>query len=148
MTVGYERRSITLSPPPPVPSQRPLPDEFGRTPVLRVAPPRTSNGISVASVEASGATPSLTRRQTEVLCLVATGASNRVVGEQLGICEQTVKNHLCEAMRKLEADGRIQAVVEAMRLGIIAVAIDSGSSFVAIPIAPPDADEALPQQSE
>lgn len=65
----------------------------------------------------------LTRRQREVLEQAALGMSNRQIGEQLQIAEQTVKNHLSSAMRKLEIHDRTYAVVMALDEGWIAMPI-------------------------
>src|SRR3989304_1659980 len=43
----------------------------------------------------------LSEREREVLSLVAEGCSNKLIGEQLGISERTVKNHLTYIMTKL-----------------------------------------------
>lgn len=45
--------------------------------------------------------------------------SNRLIGERLGIAEQTVKNHIGNAMRKLEIHDRTHAVVVAIGEGWI-----------------------------
>lgn len=52
----------------------------------------------------------LTRRECDVLRVVAAGLSNRDVAEQLRISEHTVKTHLHHAMRKLQVDTRAAAV--------------------------------------
>ena len=49
----------------------------------------------------------------------AFGLSNRHIGERLGIAEQTVKNHLANAMRKLALHDRTHAVVVALGRGLI-----------------------------
>ena len=63
----------------------------------------------------------LTERELQVLSLVAEGASNKIVADQLGICERTVKNHLTCVMTKLRASDRTHAVVTAVRLGWLAI---------------------------
>jgi DNA-binding NarL/FixJ family response regulator len=65
----------------------------------------------------------LTRREREVLQQAALGMSNRQIGEELQIAEQTVKNHLSNAMRKLAICDRTSAVVLAMGQGLISVPI-------------------------
>ena len=59
----------------------------------------------------------LTRREREVLEQAALGLSNRQIGEVLEIAEQTVKNHLSSAMRKLSLHDRTHAVVIAIGQG-------------------------------
>lgn len=89
---------------------------------------------SATLIRASTDRPVLTPRQVEVLCLVAAGISNRKIGEQLSICEQTVKNHLCTAMAKLGVDDRTHAVLKAIRFGIIQIPSDPDVPLVGIPI--------------
>ncbi|MCC9705402.1 helix-turn-helix transcriptional regulator [Streptomyces sp. MNU76] len=61
----------------------------------------------------------LTARETDVLACVATGASNQVAAERLGLRPETVKAYLRSAMRKLGAHGRWEAVVAARRAGVL-----------------------------
>jgi len=61
----------------------------------------------------------LTRRELEVLRLVAEGSRNRDIATQLFISEDTVKVHLKHVMEKLGAEDRTQAVTIALRRGII-----------------------------
>jgi DNA-binding NarL/FixJ family response regulator len=61
----------------------------------------------------------LSDREMEVLRLVATGASNREIGDRLVIAEGTVKNHLTNILGKLEVQDRMQAVLKAKELGIL-----------------------------
>mgnify|MGYP003352457611 CR=1 FL=1 len=61
----------------------------------------------------------LFRSELEVLSLIGRGRSNRAIGEALQISDQTVKNHVTAILRKLDVSDRTQAVVEAIRLGMI-----------------------------
>ena len=61
----------------------------------------------------------LTPRERDVLEQAALGLSNREIGEALHIAEQTVKNHLGGAMRKLSLHDRTHAVVFAIGQGLI-----------------------------
>ncbi|MFJ9718748.1 response regulator [Streptomyces sp. NPDC101213] len=61
----------------------------------------------------------LTRRETEVLTLVAAGLSNQAVGARLHLTEGTVKSHLARVYAKLDVDSRIAAVATATQLGLI-----------------------------
>jgi DNA-binding NarL/FixJ family response regulator len=61
----------------------------------------------------------LSDRELDVLRLVATGASNREIGDKLVIAEGTVKNHLTNILGKLEVQDRMQAVLKAKELGIL-----------------------------
>jgi two-component system NarL family response regulator len=63
--------------------------------------------------------PALSRREIEVLQLVAAGRSNREIGASLYISEGTVKTHLLSIHEKLGVRDRTEAVVVAMRRGIL-----------------------------
>lgn len=65
--------------------------------------------------------PSLTKREREVLDLLAAGLSNRDIAGSLGISENTVKNHLARLMEKLQARSRMEAVVRGVQLGLTQV---------------------------
>jgi two-component system, NarL family, response regulator DegU len=61
----------------------------------------------------------VTRREEEVLQLIADGCSTQEVAEQLYISQKTVKNHLASIYQKLDARDRTQAVLQAVRMGIV-----------------------------
>jgi DNA-binding NarL/FixJ family response regulator len=61
----------------------------------------------------------VTRREVEVLQLIADGCSTPEVAEQLFISQKTVKNHLASIYHKLDARDRTQAVLQAVRMGIV-----------------------------
>src|SRR4051795_11642028 len=61
----------------------------------------------------------ITRREEEVLQLIADGCSTPEVASRLFISQKTVKNHLASIYQKLDARDRTQAVVQAVRMGII-----------------------------
>ncbi len=61
----------------------------------------------------------VTRREEEVLQLIANGCSTPEVAEQLYISHKTVKNHLASIYQKLDARDRTQAVLQAVRMGIV-----------------------------
>jgi DNA-binding NarL/FixJ family response regulator len=61
----------------------------------------------------------LTRRELEVLRLVAEGFPNKTIADRLHISEHTVKFHLNALMGKLGAQSRTEAVVRASRLGLL-----------------------------
>ena len=63
--------------------------------------------------------PIVTRREEEVLQLIAQGSSTTEVAEQLFISVKTVKNHLASIYQKLDSRDRTQAVLRAVRMGII-----------------------------
>jgi len=61
----------------------------------------------------------LTPREEEVLQLIADGCSTSEVAANLFISGKTVKNHLASIYEKPEARDRTQAVLSAVRIGII-----------------------------
>ncbi|GAA1275837.1 MULTISPECIES: helix-turn-helix transcriptional regulator [Streptomyces] len=61
----------------------------------------------------------LTPREVDVLACVATGATNAVTAERLGLRPETVKGYLRSAMRKLGAHTRLEAVVASRRAGLL-----------------------------
>jgi len=63
--------------------------------------------------------PSLTRRESEVLALLAGGDSNKLIARRLGISPETVKDYLGGLYRKLEVRDRLSAVQRARELGIL-----------------------------
>ncbi|MDH5489413.1 MAG: response regulator transcription factor [Rhodospirillaceae bacterium] len=64
-------------------------------------------------------TPNLTRRQLEVLRLMATGNSNKEIAHDLGISENTVRVHISAIITALDATNRTEAAYSAMRIGLI-----------------------------
>ena len=68
--------------------------------------------------EARGET-GLTARELEILEAVARGLSNRAVGEELFLSDQTVKFHLHKVYRKLKVANRTEAAQTAHRLGLV-----------------------------
>jgi len=62
--------------------------------------------------------PPVTRRELEILQLVAEGLSNKEVGKKLSITEGTVKNHVHNALEKLHMENRIQATAYIVRQGL------------------------------
>ncbi len=63
-------------------------------------------------------TPALTRRELEVLQLVADGTSNKEIATSLFITEGTVKNHIHNALEKLQLENRTQAAAYIVRQGL------------------------------
>jgi DNA-binding NarL/FixJ family response regulator len=79
---------------------------------LRDGPPRPH-----AAVARDGDT-ALTRRETEILQLVAGGLSNKEIANQLVITEGTVKNHVHNALEKLHLSNRTQAAAYTVAQGL------------------------------
>jgi DNA-binding NarL/FixJ family response regulator len=63
--------------------------------------------------------PALSGREREVLAMLADGASNPEIASKLFISPETVRTHVRNAMAKLEADTRTQAVAQALRHALI-----------------------------
>ncbi len=61
----------------------------------------------------------ITKREEEVLQHIADGCSTPEVAEKLFISQKTVKNHLASIYQKLDARDRTQAVLRAVRMGIV-----------------------------
>ena len=77
--------------------------------------------VPEGSVQERGLIDDLTARETEVLKLVAEGLSNKAIAQELSLSEHTVKFHLNAIMGKLDVQSRTAAVVQATRLGLIAL---------------------------
>ena len=71
--------------------------------------------------EAEALISPLTARESEVLNYVAQGQSNKQIALELNISEQTIKNHIASIMMKLNANARTEAVVIALKKGIISI---------------------------
>ena len=61
----------------------------------------------------------LSKREIEVLKLVAVGMFNKEIGVELGISERTVKNLLSSIFKKIDSSDRTQAAVFAIRNGLV-----------------------------
>ncbi len=72
--------------------------------------PRGTSSSERAAARRRNGLSSLTAREQEVLAMLATGARTRVIAEQLGITEPTVKRHLTNIYRKLGVSNRVEAV--------------------------------------
>ncbi|HWO21373.1 MAG TPA: response regulator transcription factor [Kofleriaceae bacterium] len=77
-----------------------------------------------AAASTAGAAPAksrgeLTERERQVVQLLTEGLSNKLIADRLGISDHTAKFHVNGVMMKLGASTRTEAVVEAMRRGLI-----------------------------
>jgi len=63
----------------------------------------------------------LTPREIEILEFIAKGYLNKQIAAELGISEQTIKNHVTSILRKLNANARTEAVVVAIKQGLIKI---------------------------
>jgi len=78
------------------------------------------DGIFMPATQAADAEgEGLTSRQLQILPLLADGMANKQIADALNIGEGTVKQHMKELFRRLNARNRTQAVNEARRLGLL-----------------------------
>jgi DNA-binding NarL/FixJ family response regulator len=63
----------------------------------------------------------LTRREREILSLLADGLGNKIIAARLGISDHTVKAHVGAIFEKLHVGTRAEAVALGLRLGLIAL---------------------------
>lgn len=63
----------------------------------------------------------VTKREEEVLQLIADGCSTSEIADQMYISQKTVKNHLASIYQKLDARDRTQAILRAVRMGIVSL---------------------------
>jgi NarL family two-component system response regulator LiaR len=76
---------------------------------------------AVAEQRAEGprAADALTRRERDVLTLIARGLSNKRIAFELGLSEKTVKAHVGHVLAKLGVSDRTQAALYAVRHGLV-----------------------------
>ncbi len=75
--------------------------------------------LSAAAAPVSGAAERLTPRERQVLAQLASGASNKEIGRDLNLAEVTVKLHVRQILRKINARNRSEAAAIATRSGLI-----------------------------
>jgi DNA-binding NarL/FixJ family response regulator len=83
---------------------------------------RPLSATVLARLEAAASLPRLTRRETEVLRLVAEGRRNKEIATILGVSDDTVESHLKNVFVKLDVTDRTAAVNVAVRRGIVQIA--------------------------
>jgi DNA-binding NarL/FixJ family response regulator len=72
-------------------------------------------------IEVHAQDPLLTEREREVLSVAAEGLTARQIGARLGLAERTVTTHLGHIYGKLGVGGRVEAITEAARAGLVTV---------------------------
>jgi len=77
-------------------------------------------GLAFDPPDAATTAAALTDRQLRVLTLLAEGHSNKAIERHMNIAPRTVRAHLTEIFQVLEADGRLQAIIKARQLGLVA----------------------------
>ena len=80
--------------------------------------PRIASKV-VAELGPGRRSGALSRREREVLRLIAAGHSNKQIAQALGITERTVKFHVTSVLNKLGAENRAQAVALAGQRGLL-----------------------------
>ncbi len=95
-----------------------------RVPAAGPAVEASSSGIAAAfAPDESSKRPKeafgLSRREREVLALIAEGRTNREIGERLFISQKTVGVHVGNILSKLGASGRVEAAMVAIRLELV-----------------------------
>ncbi len=83
----------------------------------------------------------ISEREREILKLVATGATNQQIAQQLSISINTVKVHLRNIFSKLGVVSRTEATLYAVRIGLVEVERGGAPTAVAEPEPEPDDDE-------
>jgi DNA-binding NarL/FixJ family response regulator len=93
----------------------------GETLFTRAITERVMRGLELIAprFDASPLPERLTRREVEVLRLMAGGSSNREIADALGTAEGTVKNHASSVFSKLGVRDRTRAVLRGIELGVI-----------------------------
>ena len=82
----------------------------------------TAKPMLVGDLLSSGKTvenDTLTKRENEVLVLMADGLSNKEIAARLSISEHTAKFHVNSILQKMNAQKRVEAVVRASKMGLI-----------------------------
>lgn len=89
---------------------------------LAVLAPELASAVLASKARAQSAPEAdLTPRELEVLRLMAEGMSNKSIAYRLDISEHTVKFHVNSILRKLDAQSRTEAVINATRQGLVPV---------------------------
>jgi DNA-binding NarL/FixJ family response regulator len=97
----------------------PLKDELiGRPDLVE----RIVDGLRESIIAEDPPTNPLSTRELEILVCVAAGSGNREIADQLGLSEQTVKNHMSSIFHKLGVPNRTHAVTHATRHGWLSLA--------------------------
>ena len=87
--------------------------------IVEIVVPASAPTANFATDDAVRERLGITRRELEVLELVARGLSNREIGETLFVSENTVKTHCSRAFDKLGARRRTEAVQRSKELGLL-----------------------------
>jgi DNA-binding NarL/FixJ family response regulator len=75
--------------------------------------------LLVGEVQVADSPGKLTRREIDVLCLIATGKSNKEIADELVVGEKTIKTHVSDILSKLNVNSRTQAALYALRTRLV-----------------------------
>jgi DNA-binding NarL/FixJ family response regulator len=94
----------------------------GEAPISRTTASKILNEFVLQAKKKSTAEgeEELSAREKEVLQSLASGLTNKEIGNNLGIAENTVKNHLKNILAKLHLENRVQAATYALKKGFVA----------------------------
>lgn len=90
----------------------------GEAPLPRNLAAKLIAGIARPPDHGARVADALTDREIEVLRLVAFGLPNKVIGQRLGVSENTVKYHMKNVLQKLGLHNRAEAAAYAVRSGL------------------------------
>ena len=93
----------------------------GEAPISRTTASKILNEFVLQARKKSTAEfeEELSAREKEVLQCLASGLTNKEIGNKLGIAENTVKNHLKNILGKLHLENRVQAATYALKKGFV-----------------------------
>jgi len=80
---------------------------------------RARSGQAASARPSQPSNGGLSAREHEVLKHLAVGMPNKEIAHELGISERTVRNHLSQIFKKLHATNRVEAVISALRVGLV-----------------------------
>ncbi len=104
----------------------PITERLAARPAVSMRVLHTYRQLAQSAVARPDGRMTVNARERLILGYVAQGLTNRQIGRQLGLSENTVKAELSRIMRQLGLRGRTEAVVLAVRRGWIAVPVESG----------------------
>ena len=100
--------------------EHPINESLTSRPKLAEQVLRQFQELSLRS-ETEGFIAPLTPREMQILNYIAQGYLNKQIAAELDISEQTIKNHVTSILRKLNANARTEAVVVAIKQGLISL---------------------------
>jgi len=100
--------------------EQPIDESLTRRPKIAEEILRRFQELSVDKGDETLVSP-LTPREMEVLNYIAQGHANKQIAAMLNVSEQTIKNHVASILTKLNANARTEAVVIALRKGLISI---------------------------